>query len=327
MTEKNRGEVKNGSILQLRHSPAKTSADFLQTLRSTSNESADKVLALQQLVTFSADPTFAAEFINQQGFDLIVGMIEDDRCTGELLKFVLLSFVELMEHGIVLWNSLRPTFIERNLFCVNNPRRVPAEAIQAALSNLENIVHSSTGAERIALIEQQVSFDGILSLLQDSATPVTQQNTLALVNALFVKAASAERRREIAAAFSSKQYRNVLQTIVTAPTVGTELAHQLYVLQTLTMGLLEVRMMTPAGGGGGGVAVGGNAGSNSLSAGGQSGGGGGGSVGNGANGLGNTTMAQSTSPPGQTANTDQAMAYEKILELRRIAFQVSIEFC
>lgn len=324
VTEKNRGEVKNGSVLQLRHSPAKISADFLQTLRSTSNEPSDKVVALQKLVTFSDDPTFAAEFINQQGFELIVGMIEDERCSGDLLRYVLLSFVELMEHGIVLWNSLRPAFIERNLFCVNHPRRVAAEAVQAALSNLENIVHSSTGPERIALIEQEVTFDGILLLLQDAANPVTQQNTLALVNALFVKAATAERRREIAAAFASKQYRTVLQTMVTGPTVGTELAHQLYVLQTLTMGLLEARMMTPATGGGNSAAMTGN--SNTMQPG----------LNNAISGVNGTQTSPSSAAAGQVTNgggggtacasspSDPALAYEKIVELRRIAFQVRV---
>lgn len=324
VTEKNRGEVKNGSVLQLRHSPAKISADFLQTLRSTTNEPSDKVAALHKLVTFSDDPTFAAEFINQQGFELIVGMIEDERCSGDLLRYVLLSFVELMEHGIVLWNSLRPAFIERNLFCVNQPRRVAAEAVQAALSNLENIVHSSTGPERIALIEQEVTFDGILLLLQDTANPVTQQNTLALVNALFVKAATEERRREIAAAFASKQYRTVLQTMVTGPTVGTELAHQLYVLQTLTMGLLEARMMTPATGGGGGSSAATAGNSNALQPG----------LNNATSGGNGTQTSPSSAAANQATNgggsgaagasspSDPAMAYEKIVELRRIAFQV-----
>lgn len=322
--------MKNGSVLQLRHSPAKISADFLQTLRSSTNEPADKVAALQKLVTFSDDPTFAAEFINQQGFELIVGMIEDERCSGDLLRNVLLSFVELMEHGIVLWNSLRPAFIERNLFCVNQPRRVGAEAVQAALSNLENIVHSSTGPERIAMIEQQITFDGILTLLQDTANPVTQQNTLALVNALFVKAATAERRREIATAFSSKQYRTVLQTMVTGPTVGTELAHQLYVLQTLTMGLLEARMMTPATGGGGGnssATMGGNA--NTLQAGASlnnvSGGGNGTQTSPSSLNAANQATMNGGSSAGSSTLSDPAMAYEKIVELRRIAFQVSAQ--
>lgn len=329
MTEKNRGDVKNGSILTLRHSPAKTSADFLDVLRSVDHDVtavAERLAALQQLVTFSADPTFAAEFITMHGFKLLVGMIESGECAGDVLKFVLLSFVELMEHGNVMWNNLGAAFIERNLQCVKAAAgKVPAEAVQAALSNLENIVQHTGDAERLALIERLVTFDTILRLLRDSDAPVTQQNTLALVNALFAKAADRpERRREIAAEFSSKQYRVVLQQIISG-TVGTEMAHQLYVLQTLMMNMLETRMNTPASGLVGGHGAGAGSQSNVMSA------------STGGSGSATMTSSQSGSFGGQqqaasaaASSTDHVMAHEKIAELRKIAFNtmgVSVCVC
>lgn len=243
VTEKNRSEVKNGSILQLRHSPAKASSDILQTLRSSSDTVAQKVAVLDKLSTLSSDQTFAAEFIMQQGLDTVITMIEDERCSGDMLKFVLYSFVELMEHGTVSWDILQPKFITRNFYCINNPKLVPSVAVQSALSNLENIVNNST--KLCALIEQGVTFESVLELLKDSSadTSVIQQNTIALINAFFSKG-DAQRKRTIATTFSNKNYRNALQEIVTGSKVGAEMAHQLYALQTHMLGLLEHRMMS-----------------------------------------------------------------------------------
>lgn len=166
-------------------------------------------------------------------------MIEDEKSEPEILKFVMLSFVELMDHGTVSWDILQPSFIARNISFINDRTAYPKEVVQCALVVLENTVNNST---KYALIEKDVSFTRLLSLLQDSV-PVIQQNTIALINALFQKA-DEPRKQNIASAFSTKQYRNVLLTSVINSNIGTEMAHQLYVLQKLTIGLLEHQMMT-----------------------------------------------------------------------------------
>lgn len=166
-------------------------------------------------------------------------MIEDEKSDPDVLKFVMLSFVELMDHGTVSWDILQPSFIARNISFINDRPVYAQEVVQCALAVLENTVNNST---KYALIEKDVSFARLLKLLQDSA-PVIQQNTIALINALFQKA-DEPRKRNIALAFSTKQYRNVLLTSVINSNIGTEMAHQLYVLQKLTIGLLETQMMT-----------------------------------------------------------------------------------
>lgn len=166
-------------------------------------------------------------------------MIEDEKSDPDVLKFVMLSFVELMDHGTVSWDILQPSFIARNISFINDRPVYAQEVVQCALTVLENTVNNST---KYALIEKDVSFTRLLKLLQDSA-PVIQQNTIALINALFQKA-DEPRKKNIALAFSTKQYRNVLLTSVINSNIGTEMAHQLYVLQKLTIGLLEHQMMT-----------------------------------------------------------------------------------
>lgn len=77
------------------------------------------------------------------------------------------------------------------------------------------------------------------------AAPVVQQNAVALINALLSRADPAK-RKTLAATLTSKQVRTVIQNNIlqTGAANGAEMAHQLYVLQTLMLGLLEQRMMT-----------------------------------------------------------------------------------
>lgn len=73
ITEKNRNEVKNGSILRLEFSPSKTACDILTKLNNGTIE--EKTIALQKLSTLSTDMTFALEFINKQGLALIISQV------------------------------------------------------------------------------------------------------------------------------------------------------------------------------------------------------------------------------------------------------------
>lgn len=236
VTEKNRNEVKNGSVLRLRHSPTKTANDILETLKTGTNPEKSRVL--ENLASLSSDLTFALEFIKEQGIGIIISMVENEKCIGEMLKFVMMSFVELMEHGTISWDILQAPFIQRNIHFINNHNSVPSEVVQCALSTLENIVQSSTNYAQ--LVETGVTFDNLLLLLQDSRAQIIQQNTIALINALFVKADD-QRRRTIATTLSAKRFRSVFLSSAISANIG--ISHQLYILQTLTMGLLEHRMM------------------------------------------------------------------------------------
>lgn len=236
VTEKNRNEVKNGSVLRLRLSPTKTANDILETLKSGTNP--EKMRVLENLATLSSDLTFALEFIKEQGIGIIIGMVENEKCIGEMLKFVMQSFIELMEHGTISWDILQPLFISRNIHFISNYTSVPREVVQYALSTLENIVQNSTNY--VKLVETDVTFDNLLLLLQDSGSQHIQGNTIALINALFQKADD-QRRRSIATILSAKRFRSVFLSSAISENIA--ISHQLYILQTLTMGLLENRMM------------------------------------------------------------------------------------
>lgn len=238
VTEKNRNEVKNGSVLRLTYSPTKTAHDILETIKNGSN--IDKTRVLESLASLSSDLTFALEFIKEQGLNIVISMIENEQCIGEMLKFMMLSFVELMDHGTISWDILQPKFISRNIYFINHPSTVPGEVVQCALSTLENIIQNSSNYSSV--IEKDVPLDSLLILLQDAQSKIIQQNTIALINALFIKGDDI-RRKNIASTLSTKQFRAALLDTVSSANIG--ISHQLYVLQTLTLGLLEERMMMP----------------------------------------------------------------------------------
>ncbi|KAK3927842.1 Engulfment and cell motility protein 1 [Frankliniella fusca] len=242
VTEKNRNEIKNGSILCLTFSPSKTAEDILSKVKSGNLD--EKTQALQKLSLLSTDMTFALEFINKQGLALIISMVEEGKCQGATSAFCLQSFVELMDHGIVSWDILECTFINRVTSYVNNQAlNQDNKVVQASLSILESIVLNSSA--KLAHLDKELTIPSLVVHLQ-SSNPVTQQNAIALINALFLKA-DHTKRKAISSILNSQKVRNVILTnIIQAASgqVGTEMAHQLYVLQTHQLALLEQRMNT-----------------------------------------------------------------------------------
>lgn len=218
--------------MRLQYSPSKTASDALETL--INGNDLDKTKWLKDLTSLSTDHTFALEFIKEKGLDILIKMIEDVSQKDEVLKYSLASFVELMEHGTVSWEVPESSFVARNIEIVRNFQKYPTECGQSALSNLENIVQSSS---KYVLVAEDIKLQDILRLLQEVNSPVMRQNAIALLNALFMKA-DESRKRTIAHTISDRQYRLAL----IGNGLGTEMTHQLYVLQTLTLGLLEKRM-------------------------------------------------------------------------------------
>lgn len=247
ITEKNRSEIKNGSILRLTFSPARTAQDIMEKLRYSTG--AVRQEALQQLVKLSCDHTFATEFINKQGKDYLAqaleqGSIKSDEGLGHALE----SFVELMNHGICGWDSVQKEFLGKIANQVNSAGTTPTsdpKILTNSLAILESIVTSSTQLHQ--LVEAEVTLPNLIThVSQNMHNPEIQQNSIALINALFHKS-DLSKRKAIAATLSSKHFRNVILNSVinnvragsANNVVGSEMAHQLYVLQSLMFNLWE----------------------------------------------------------------------------------------
>ncbi|XP_048469471.1 engulfment and cell motility protein 1 isoform X2 [Rhincodon typus] len=239
ITEKNRNEIKNGAILRLAASPTQTAQGLHERIQSSSMDA--KLEALKDLANHSRDITFAQEFINLDGISLLTQMVESGSDFGDMLSFTLTAFVELMDHGIVSWDTFSVTFIKKIASYVNKSA-TDVSMLQRSLAILESMVLNSY--DLYQKVAQEITIGQLMPHLQGS-DPDIQTYTIAVINALFLKAPD-DKRQEIANILAQKQLRSIILTHVIrgTRTIQTEMAHQLYVLQVLTFNLLEDRMMT-----------------------------------------------------------------------------------
>ncbi|XP_062822877.1 engulfment and cell motility protein 2 isoform X1 [Anolis carolinensis] len=255
ITEQTRGDIKNGTILQLAVSPSRAACQLLDRTQSHSMES--RLEAMKELAKLSADMTFATEFINMEGITVLTRLVESGTKLfshySEMLAFTLTAFLELMDHGIVSWDMVSISFIKQIAGYVSQPT-VDVSILQRSLAILESVVLNSQSLyQRIA---EEITVGQLIAHLQVSNQEI-QTYAIALINALFLKAPEDKRQdkllhpldlpcTEMANAFAQKHLRSIILTHVIRGNrpIKTEMAHQLYVLQVLTFNLLEERMMT-----------------------------------------------------------------------------------
>uniref|UniRef100_A0A9J8C3J3 Engulfment and cell motility 2 n=1 Tax=Cyprinus carpio carpio TaxID=630221 RepID=A0A9J8C3J3_CYPCA len=258
-----RGEIKNGTILRLAISPV-TARQLLERIQSHGIDA--RLEALKELAKLSADPTFAAEFINMEGLATLARLVESgtqyESSTiffGEMLAFTLTAFLELMDHGIVSWDLISVSFIKQISGYVNQPM-VDVSILQRSLAILESMVLNSHSLyQRVA---QETTVAQLIAHLQVSNQEI-QTYAIALINALFLKTPEDRRQvnthtnqlqshhdtnlsDEMASTLAQKHLRGIILNHIIRGNrpVKAEMAHQLYVLQVLTFNLLEERMMT-----------------------------------------------------------------------------------
>uniref|UniRef100_G1KUB6 ELMO domain-containing protein n=1 Tax=Anolis carolinensis TaxID=28377 RepID=G1KUB6_ANOCA len=163
------------------------------------------------------------------------------RLFGDMLSFTLTAFVELMDHGIVSWDTFSVAFIKKIAGYVS---KFPTDIaiLQRSLAILESMVLNSH--DLYQKVAQEITIGQLISPLQGADQEI-QTYTIAVINALFLKAPD-DRRQEMANILAQKQLRGIiLQHVIRAQrAINNEMAHQLYVLQVLTFNLLEDRMMT-----------------------------------------------------------------------------------
>uniref|UniRef100_A0A8C8K534 ELMO domain-containing protein n=1 Tax=Oncorhynchus tshawytscha TaxID=74940 RepID=A0A8C8K534_ONCTS len=239
LSPQNRNDIKNGSILRLTTSPVSLAAQLHERIQSSSMDA--KLEALKDLANSSRDVTFAQEFINLDGISLLTQMVESGTDFGDLLSFTLTAFVELMDHGIVSWDTFSVAFIKKIAGYVNKSAMDTA-VLQRSLAILESMVLNSQ--DLYQKVAQEITIGQLIPHLQGTDQDI-QTYTIAVINALFLKAPE-DKRQEMAHILAQKQLRSIiLSNVIRSPKpINDEMAHQLYVLQVLTFNLLEDRMMT-----------------------------------------------------------------------------------
>ncbi|XP_045845445.1 engulfment and cell motility protein 3 isoform X2 [Meles meles] len=240
ITENNRAEIKNGSILCLSTAPDLEAERLLRGLQNGSRERRRETL--HHLVLLVPDVTFAQEVISRDGLQRLGTIIEDGDDLGEVLTLALRAFLELMEHGMVSWETLSIPFV-RKVVCYVNMNLMDASVQPLALRLLESVTLSSPALGQ--LVKSEVPLDRLLVHLQVMNQQL-QTKAMALLTALLQGASPTERKHMLDYLWQRNLRQFIYKNIIHSATpLGDEMAHHLYVLQALTLGLLEPRMRTP----------------------------------------------------------------------------------
>ncbi|NXA63440.1 ELMO3 protein, partial [Mohoua ochrocephala] len=239
ITESNRRDIKNGSILRLTTSPDQEAERLYNGIQSKNVDV--KTDSLKKLASLSQDITFAQEFISRNGLKQIYSIVEEGNDTGEMLAHTLKAFTELMEHDFVSWENLSTVFIKKIVSYVNM-NAVDASIQQLSLSVLENMV--PTSRLLFELVKKEVTLDRLLTHLQATNAEL-QLKAMALLIALLLSATDAE-RQDMMDYLREKNLRQFIHKniIHSSEPLRDEMAHYLYVLQSVSLNLCEHRMRT-----------------------------------------------------------------------------------
>ncbi|XP_004069882.1 engulfment and cell motility protein 3 [Oryzias latipes] len=240
ITESNRLDIKNGCILRLTKTPGRCAEDLFKGIQST--ESGVRCDSLKELAGISKDVTFAQEFISRDGHLLLVKIVEDSKESNVIMTHTLTAFMALMDHGIVSWENLSSVFIKKIASFVNSAP-FDASIQQVSLDILESMVLSSYSL--FLLVKQEITTKRLIDHLHVTNQQI-QTKAMALLMALLQTAGDSD-RQEMLKLLNDKSFRQYIckDIIHSSGTVQDEMAHYLYVLQSVTLNQLESRMKTP----------------------------------------------------------------------------------
>lgn len=244
ITEENRHKLKNGDILSITLTPPIQAQETFTRIRSRNME--ERRPAVEELSKLSRDYTFALEFIKLNGIVSLMTMVEGSQMVNEAgLGSILGAFQELMEHGIVSWDSLTENFVKKLINFIDRSLAKSESLlfgiVARSLAILESIVLNSS--KFYGIISKEVSVSSPIPFLERPAVEV-KYNTLAFINALITKSSNKEAvLRELT---MNRFNRALLDSVLNHfhGVVPEEIAHELYVYQCYVMNLVEERMRT-----------------------------------------------------------------------------------
>uniref|UniRef100_A0A8C7R8C8 Engulfment and cell motility 3 n=1 Tax=Oncorhynchus mykiss TaxID=8022 RepID=A0A8C7R8C8_ONCMY len=211
----------------------------LQTRGIQSSDSGVRCDSLKQLACVSTDVTFAQEFISRDGHSLLLCVLSVR--APLIMTHTLTGFMELMDHGIVSWENLSAVFIKKIANFVN-AKVLDASIQQVSLAILESMVLSSSSL--FQQVKQEVTLERLLSHLQVTNQQI-QTKAMALLMALLQTAGDADRQVRMVSISPLSLSLSLSGSPSLSASVGDEMAHYLYVLQSVTLNHLEPRMRMP----------------------------------------------------------------------------------
>lgn len=239
ITESNRLDIKNGSILRLTKAPGRCADDLFKGIQSSDSDV--RCESLKQLAVISTDVTFAQEFISRDGHSLLIHIVEDASEAPLIMTHTLTAFMELMDHGIVSWENLSSVFIKKIAGFVN-AKVMDTSIQQVSLDILASMVLSSSSL--FHQIREEITLERLICHLQVSNQQL-QTKAMALLMALLQTAGEAD-RQDLFVFLERKNLRQYIHKniIHSSGPIGDEMAHHLYMLQSVCLNHLETRMRT-----------------------------------------------------------------------------------
>uniref|UniRef100_A0A665TG06 Engulfment and cell motility protein 3-like n=1 Tax=Echeneis naucrates TaxID=173247 RepID=A0A665TG06_ECHNA len=208
ITESNRLDIKNGCILRLTKAPGRCAEDLFRGIQSS--DSGVRCDSLKELASVSTDVTFAQEFISRDGHLLLVKIVEDS-------------------HELVLRVGVTA--------CIPFSDRLSNVIMTHTLTGfMELMDHGIVSWENLST----VFIKKIASFVNAKPTDASiQQVSLDILESMVLSSHTVDVNKEMIAVY-------LLQNIIhSSGSVQDEMAHYLYVLQSVTLNHLEPRMRTP----------------------------------------------------------------------------------
>ena len=242
ITEDNRGKLRNGDILRIALTPAISAKETFNALRSKHTEA--KSRGITELSIVSKDRTFAFEFFKLEGVTCLMETVELSQLSTDhdihQVVNTLGAFQELMEHGIVSWDSLTDNFVKKLINftdkSLNSMEYYRPQIVSNTLAILESIILNSTKFNEI--VSKEISVATTIPFLTKTSVDV-KYNTLAFINAMISK--SPDRVDELKVNnFNGTILEHILNHF--QGNTPQEIAHELYVYQSHVLNLVEGRM-------------------------------------------------------------------------------------
>ncbi|XP_021963849.1 engulfment and cell motility protein 2 isoform X1 [Folsomia candida] len=245
VTEERRKEL-SGKLVSMQFSPIKLCEEIMSKMKS--NNDKEIVDGMAKLSRNASDPTVADVFVGIGGLPTLLDLMEKEKPIDwqkEGFAFALQALLDIMMlSNDATWDKVQSGVISRVAFYVNRPSSSPPpKLIGPALQVLENAIASGNA---YAQIEKEVSLTTMKMHIQTSADSRVKQNALALINALLSKA-DLSKRKSLATTLGSPKFRDtIIEQFLKSPgDRSSETTHELYVMQTLLLNMLDEKRQTP----------------------------------------------------------------------------------
>ena len=256
ITESNRFSLRDGLLLKLVLCPSNMVSDILQGLKPGNGDN-ERATAISNLIKESKDPTFSEVFIRNGGLKYLVDQVESGKLPKEDIRYILSVILEIIEQNLIdldlVFTSKFVKYVsglitnEITGLNVENSDKLKTSILSLSLGIVEVVVINSKNL--FSAVAEEIKIPVLVSHLQNSDVDV-QQATVALINGILLKSSTHNSKlggiNQILDSMVQKQFRTIIKNniIRSGNRLNTEMTHQLYVLQCLTINTMEQRMQT-----------------------------------------------------------------------------------